>query len=134
MYHPILSYESVCFFEIIIVMLRVSISSKFSILYFLNIIPFSRNALLFVLCPYNSGILYYVLICFSCFQWVMIDQGAVMFSIVLVPLYVTLGVEGLNHILNQSKSISVGFYLGVGRNTVSFIFLVFCLLSHERVL
>lgn len=36
-------------------------------------------------------------------EWVMIDQGAVMFSMVLVPLYVTLGIEGLNHILNQTE-------------------------------
>ena len=39
------------------------------------------------------------------FQWVMLDQGAVMFSMVVVPLYVTLGKEGLLHILSQSKLI-----------------------------
>jgi len=36
-------------------------------------------------------------------EWVLVDQGAVMYSMVLVPLYVTLGLEGLGHILSQTE-------------------------------
>ena len=36
-------------------------------------------------------------------QWVIVDQGAMMFSMVLVPLYDTLGGEAFQHILKQSK-------------------------------
>ena len=35
----------------------------------------------------------------------MVDQGAIMFSMALVPLYSTLGIEGMQHILHQSESI-----------------------------
>ncbi|XP_065057967.1 long-chain-fatty-acid--CoA ligase 5-like [Rhopilema esculentum] len=36
-------------------------------------------------------------------EWVIVDQGAMMFSMVMVPLYDTLGQEGMQHILLQTE-------------------------------
>ena len=36
-------------------------------------------------------------------EWVIVDQGSMMFSMVLVPLYGTFGAKGLDHILKQTE-------------------------------
>ena len=56
------------------------------------------------------------------FQWIMVDQGAMMFSMVLVPLYSTLGAEGMNHILQQSKLTSIIVLLIVQGSTTTLPF------------
>lgn len=43
------------------------------------------------------------------FQYFITEQGCYMYSMCIVPLYDTLGVEACNHIINQGRYEFMGF-------------------------